>query len=176
MPARYIESQCSRCLQVSLVSADRCLALRRLIRPQEVAGYVQSWSGTRPGWVGTANMGGRWLGRAFDERFLRYAPDLYGRDVWCSPAITVKRGGGDCDDLAILAASLLIAAGIDAGVAVGTICGVGGVCGGHAWVEGTDERGWFLLEATTGDVFRTAQSRYHPAVFAMLDRCVAVAV
>jgi transglutaminase-like putative cysteine protease len=87
--------------------------------------------------------------------WLRYIPDPDGPlDFWCSPETTLERGGGDCDDLAVLAASILQAAGMRANVIVGTFQGVG-----HAWVEAFDERGWFLFEATIGAFFRKRRPR-----------------
>jgi transglutaminase-like putative cysteine protease len=86
---------------------------------------------------------------------LEYIPDPEGPlDFWCSPETTLERGGGDCDDLAVLGASIILSAGWPGRVVVGTHEGQG-----HAWVEGRDERGWFLLEATNGDLLRNWRPR-----------------
>lgn len=92
-----------------------------------------------------------WFRSQFESGALRYIPDPEGPlDFWCSPKTTLERGGGDCDDLAVLGASILRASGMTGRVVVGTHDG-----DGHAWVEGRDERGSFLLEATSGDLART---------------------
>jgi transglutaminase-like putative cysteine protease len=74
-------------------------------------------------------------------------------DRWGRPLETFRRGGGDCDDLAIVAASFCRAMGVPMYVVVGLMC-QGLACDGHAWIEGQDEGGWFLLEATSGQLTR----------------------
>jgi len=93
---------------------------------------------------------------------LAYRHDPPGCDRWCSPHTTLydHEGKGDCDDLTILGASILLATGVDAAVAVGHLCGPV-LCGGHAWVEGVDEHGPFLLESTNGQLHRDRPARYH---------------
>jgi hypothetical protein len=56
--------------------------------------------------------------------------------------------------MAVLGASILRASGQIGRVVVGTLGGVG-----HAWTEGCDDQGPFLLEATNGELFRW----YRPA-------------
>jgi transglutaminase-like putative cysteine protease len=74
--------------------------------------------------------------------------------LWVSPTQTLQRGGGDCDDLSSLALSLLYAMGLrSADMLVGTYCG-GQLCDGHAWAEGRDRSGHFLLETTNGTLLR----------------------
>ncbi|MEQ9150884.1 MAG: transglutaminase-like domain-containing protein [Parvibaculum sp.] len=122
---------------------DRQRALSELIRPAEVA-----WVPRALGGIAFADQVGAWMRRRF-----QYKPDKPTRDVWCSPEVTLTRGGGDCDDLAIVGCSVLRAAGFEAVVRTGTMDqGRGPV--GHAWVEGCDHNGWFLLEATSGSVHR----------------------
>lgn len=87
---------------------------------------------------------------AFMRTFIRYEPDPPTYDRWCTPARTLKKQAGDCDDMALLAVSLVIAAGAHGEFVFGTMNGVG-----HAWVEGRDEFGEFRLEATNGRVDRT---------------------
>jgi predicted transglutaminase-like cysteine proteinase len=43
---------------------------------------------------------------------IQYCPDEAGDDYWQKPQETIARGKGDCEDLAFLAASMLIAAGL----------------------------------------------------------------
>jgi len=63
--------------------------------------------------------------------------------------VTLARGGGDCDDHAILATSLLTGCGMMAWVAIGR-----GPTGPHAWVIGTDPlRGPFVLEPQGGKLW-----------------------
>lgn len=86
---------------------------------------------------------------------LRYAKEPGTSDLWQSPRLTLSRGGGDCEDLAILGMSLLIALGLDDVVLVlGTLHSRTRRPQGHAWLEGWDRQGWFLLEATTGRLIR----------------------
>lgn len=49
---------------------------------------------------------------------LRYIPDPYKSDIMFTPAETIRRGGGDCEDLALATATMLRALGVDAGIAV----------------------------------------------------------
>jgi hypothetical protein len=51
-------------------------------------------------------------------------------DFWQTSQETLNRGGGDCEDLSFLLASLLLSRGIDSVVAIGTFDG-----DGHMWVE-----------------------------------------
>ncbi len=95
-----------------------------------------------------------WIRDQRDQGTLDYFRDPEHCDRWCSPACVLEQGGGDCDDFALLAVSLLQAGDLDADVMVGRHCTVH-QCEGHAWVEGHDERGWFLLEAVHGLLFRT---------------------
>lgn len=91
-----------------------------------------------------------WFRAQFEFGTLRYIADPEGPlDFWSSPKTTLERGGGDCDDMAVLGASILRAAGLVGRVVVGTLGGAG-----HAWTEGCDDQGPFLLEATNGDLCR----------------------
>jgi hypothetical protein len=87
---------------------------------------------------------------AFMRANLRYEPDPPTFDRWCSPASTLRKRAGDCDDLALLGLSLILAAGGRGEFVIGTHVGTG-----HAWVQGSDELGDFRFEATTGEVDRT---------------------
>ena len=126
-------------------------AIERVVRPAEAEGLAihleEVWCCTP---LTFASVVGWWLIQARKAGRLIYIPDPAGPlDFWCSPKSTARRGGGDCDDLAVFAASTLLAAGRPTTVVVGTLFG-----SGHAWCEGYDEAGWFLLEATSGDVHR----------------------
>lgn len=127
---------------------ERLSALADLIRPAEVMALAGRLG------VCCADRVGRWM-----RLTLQYKPDKPGADEWCPPSVTLDRGGGDCDDLAIFGCSLLRAGGIQAEVRTGTL-DQGNGPNGHAWVEGHDNRGWFLLEATSGAVHRCRPSGY----------------
>lgn len=147
-------SQC-RCVGPTLI--DRCVAIRQYVRPEDVAHLIQrrrrtpfDWNYSRAGSLST------WFQSRFAEGKLRYISDPPDCDRWGRPSHTLKRGGGDCDDLAILGASLFRAMNVPMAVVVGRLCDRRG-CEGHAWVEGNDEHGWFLLEGTNGSLFRNVR-------------------
>lgn len=153
------------CIRMRPSPVNQCYAISELVRPWEVADLIQ----IVPEWMlpkghTLAASAAAWLRSQFRTRRLRYIPDPerpVGYDYWCSPSATLERGGGDCDDLAILAASILLAGGIDAWVVVGTLKQGWGSTG-HAWVEGVDERGGFLIEATSGRLTRHVRpAEYH---------------
>lgn len=155
-----------RCIKMRPSRANQCYAISELVRPWEVADLIQEvprWMLPR-GHTLAFNVAG-WLRAQFRDGTLRYIPDTerpYGYDHWCSPSATLERGGGDCDDLAILSASLLLAGDVDAWVVVGTLR-KGRRNVGHAWVEGADERGGFLVEATTGRLVRNVRPAQYRA-------------
>jgi hypothetical protein len=51
---------------------------------------------------------------------------------------------------------MLHAMDTDAHMMVGLHCGPNG-CDGHAWIEGTDGHGFYVIEATSGTVHRGAR-------------------
>jgi transglutaminase-like putative cysteine protease len=145
----------------------RARAIRRLVRPQEVRHFIHVVpNACLPLGHALANEVGRWFRQRFSDGTIRYIADPKDSfDHWCSPAATLARGGGDCDDLAILATSLLLAGDVNAHVVVGRLSD-GWRRIGHAWVEGIDESGGFLLEATSGRVVRGVRpAAYRVAVF-----------
>ena len=117
-------------------------AAAALVRPAEVAGIA---AGLSP-WIGFGSAEGEviasWLRR------LRFISDPQRRDVWQAPLTTIARGGGDCEDLSIMALSLLLALGGYGVIVVGVMFSNAGPIG-HAWLEGWDSAGWFHCEATT---------------------------
>ncbi len=146
-----------RCIRMRPRLDNQCYAISELVRPWEVAGLIQMvppWMLPR-GHTFASEVAG-WLHARLRNGMLRYIPDLErpsGYDYWCTPSATLERGGGDCDDLSILVASLLLAGYVDAWAVVGTIQH-GRRVAGHVWVEGFDDRHGFLIEATSGDLFR----------------------
>jgi len=158
-----LHPHCPKCFNFVPTAERQCQAIQTLIRPDEARALVPI--NPRPFWVpvgynAATAVGGiikSWLAQGV----LRYIPDPPFLDRWCTPMETVRRRGGDCDDFAILAASIFTAAEINNDVVTGHYCGTNG-CNGHAWVEGHDEHGWFLLEAVYGDVYRSRPRSYAP--------------
>jgi len=66
---------------------------------------------------------------------ITYAADTKLPDYWQNPDYTLASGKGDCEDMALLAASILNAKKITAVVVLGTVKLENGVEGGHGWVE-----------------------------------------
>ncbi len=82
---------------------------------------------------------------------LAYIPGSRKFDTWQVPDETLKRKGGDCEDIAFLVASLLLASGIsgyNVRVALGYFVDTqGGGRHAHAWVMYKNEEGyWSLLD------------------------------
>lgn len=154
-----------RCLQFRPGIISQSRAIRALVAPEEMADLlVVCDAGRLPLGYSFAHAVARWLAHHLASGALTYIPDPEGElDVWCSPWATRARGGGDCDDLAILVASFLLAGGIDAHVVVGSLVH-GGSRVGHAWVEGVDRFGAFMIEATSGDLARTRPRTYVPFI------------
>jgi transglutaminase-like putative cysteine protease len=155
---------CPTCRQASPSSRGRRAAIRSLVRPDEVVHIARvAADDSAP----TAEQVAGWLRLRFTTGELRLLCDPPGARRWWSPAETLRRGGGDCDDLAVLGASILAAAGGSAYVAVGSLCD-GRRCSPHAWVEGMDESGGFFLEPTFGLVLRGARPPGYHLMFAEL--------
>ena len=122
------------------------LAISKLMRPREALGLALEAHSLRirtglPWAECVAALVGR----------LRYLSDPPDIDVWRSPAQTLRDGGGDCEDLSILAASTLAALNTPVDVVVGNVW-TGQRWSRHAWVEGSDDTGPFLIESTNGAV------------------------
>lgn len=166
MMNKFLMSYRPACIRLRPSIGNQYRAMQQLIRPEEMAHLIvrrrRTWRSMRQSFVAAA---AAWLRHQLDSGKLQYfsdPDDAY--DYWCSPAETMARGGGDCDDLAILTASLLRAGGIDARVVLGDIDD-GFTTGGHAWVEGWDHLGWFLFEATSGEFVRRERPvDYIPAI------------
>jgi len=122
---------------------DRCAAIQELLAPAEVAHLFRRATPAmvRRGWTSVNAV-------AQITRNLAYIPDPPTCDLWGSPAYTLgrRRQGGDCDDIAILGQSaLMLDPGTRSWVMTGLVQTLRGWAG-HAWVEGCDREGWFLLE------------------------------
>ena len=130
---------------------DRVGALRALVRPREVVRRLGPVEGLCADMIAD-----------FMADNLTYIADGAEADVWCSPQATLHKGGGDCDDLSIFACAMARAAGCIADVKVGYLFEAEEGWIGHAWVEGVDRHGPFLLEATAGVVYRDRPAEYVP--------------
>ncbi len=145
------------CIRMRPSPAAQYFAVQNLIRPWEVEYLVAEvpwWEITRG--HSFAVEVADWLRERLSYGVLNYIPDPEARgttDFWCSPSATMLNGGGDCEDLAILAVSLLRAGGVDAFVVTGRVWTDHGFQG-HAWVEGWDPSGFFMIEATSGELLR----------------------
>jgi hypothetical protein len=111
-----------------------------------------------------------WLRGKLVRRELQYFRDGVF-DRWQSPSATLVRRGGDCEDLTILAASLIRwDCGSDAYFVFGTHNGQG-----HAWLEGYDRLGWFLIESTSGLLHRHRPAAYVAVGNVMVSSALALA-
>jgi hypothetical protein len=155
-----------QCMWMNPTHANHAAAAEALVRTEEVEAYIPPAQPNLP----HAELVGRQLRGMFMAGKLRYFSDPVepgstsagpeNAEVWCSPAATLQRGGGDCDDLAIVACAMARVRA-RARIVTGT---VGPDNGGHAWVEGRDDFGWLLIEATNGEVIRGQRpSDYRPA-------------
>jgi Transglutaminase-like superfamily len=148
----YSQNRRCRCVGPTLI--DRCVAIRQFVRPEDVAHLIRRRQRTPLDWNHSrAGSLSNWFQNQFALGKLRYISDPPDCDRWGRPSHTLERGGGDCDDLAILAASFCRAMNVPMALVVGRVCNRR-TCEGHAWVEGQDEHGWFLLEATNGSITR----------------------
>lgn len=149
-------------LIVSFDHASHHNAVQRLIRPWEVEHLIDRsgpsvWEVIhRPTF---AEKMAQWFKGEFASYRLSYRSDPSAFDVWYSPGTTIRRRAGDCEDLTLLGVSIFLAAGSFAHVAIGTVWD-GASFGGHAWIEGEDEKGFFLLEATSGELHRYRPPQY----------------
>jgi transglutaminase superfamily protein len=135
---------------------NQARAVHHLVRPSEVKHlYQRDEYGRLLLPIDVTLAVSTWLKTSLGGAELLYIPDnnQYGYDTWCSPARTLYRRGGDCDDLAILVVSTLLTGRVRAKVVIGYLVNDDGWMG-HAWVEGHDQYGWFLFEATNGEVYR----------------------
>lgn len=149
------EDPLAGCMCVEYDSEAHLDAFRKLIRPEEVRHLVGFRVVTRAedvaGLVRARFVSGRWV----------YEEDPKDCDRFCPPLTTLHRGVGDCDDWSIVVASLMRAVGLDADIVVG-VAGSSSLFGlpNHAWVEGYDGAGFFLLEATSGVLWRYRPAHY----------------
>lgn len=145
-------------LWVPAVPHQQIIAASALLRPFEVravARQLASIPGPAASIVAGAVRGALTLG------ILRYERDPVGtdplgipHDPWRSPRQTHREQRGDCEDLSLYWASILDWLCPQVHFVVGSIWQSGTDWSAHAWVEGYDSLGWFLLEATNGALHR----------------------
>jgi hypothetical protein len=131
-------------LFVPATAEAQTVAIRQLVRAHEVAHLAFELDPRDPVWSVA-----RWLREQRACGSLRYMADPVGADMWRAPSCTLADRGGDCEDFAILAASML-AASSDAELYV--VVGLYDL-EPHAWLEGRDRAGYFLIETTRGDLY-----------------------
>lgn len=142
----------SVCIPVPSSFHDRCAAIRQVIRPGDVIHYASA--GLAHAHQRHANEVEAIACYLRHQLGLVYIADPKHRDFWCPPLETIRRGGGDCDDFSILAASMLRAAGYRADVVLGW-WRQSKRRGYHAWVAGVARCGRcrFVLEPQTGEIW-----------------------
>ncbi|MDP6627693.1 MAG: transglutaminase-like cysteine peptidase [Methanopyri archaeon] len=99
---------------------------------------------------------------------ITYVSDLdnFGkRDYWQYPRETLASGKGDCEDMALLLASLLMEAGIK---------GVRVVVGNyehepHAWVEVRGRGATFILDSSFGKIYKAPMGSYVPHCYVDME-------
>jgi len=85
----------------------------------------------------------------FVRDYIHYAPDPF--DIWKLPEQTLRDRMGDCEDKAMLLASMLIAEGYDAYCRVARIQAPTGEIGDHMWVALRRGTGWVELDPSCID-------------------------
>lgn len=144
-------------------------AVRRLVSPAGLSKLAASMA-VQTGSIGVADPVAAWMRGLFYAGTIRYINDpqvcgVRDADLWRSPANTLANGGGDCEDLAILGASALMAFRVsDVWIVVGDV-----PAGRHAWIEGADGISGFLLDGTSQVLVRQQRPAgyrpeysYHP--------------
>jgi transglutaminase-like putative cysteine protease len=149
-------------LFVNVDRNSRYHAVQQLVRPWEVEHLLNR---NPSPWVVMnlppfAEQVAQWLRGEYAARRFAYQSDPSGFDVWYSPATTLRRRQGDCEDWTLVVVSMLLAGGVSSAVCVGSVPG-----GGHAWVEGVDASGHFLIEATSGEFMRYRPAQYNLEYF-----------
>lgn len=163
---------CPGCLCVYPSPADWCDAIERVMRPEQVNDISRLLAPQVHAGHAAGDVVANYVRSELATKRLRYIADPAGCDLWGPPAATRMRGGGDCDDLSAFALSVLNAMGTPATMLVGFLCR-DGRCEGHAWVEGGDRLGFFLLEATSGALHRYARPTRYRAHYSLFPgRCL----
>lgn len=176
MPGTLLDVLLGETMRVGADDGSRLTAVRQLIRPAQVA-HINIAPGNRiaAAYVTPAQQVAAWLQARLQSGALRYVAEPPTSDFWQTPRLTLRLGTGDCEDFSVLVAALLRHHGLEAGVVTGFLWTRQGWIG-HAWVEGTDRCGAFLIEATSGALQRIrarwyhAQAYFSPQHYARLDQ------
>ena len=136
-----------------------CSAAKSIIQPATVQSLVTFTSpeAAAPKY-NFVNDVAQWVGYSFS-----YKADPAG-DSWCGPSVVLSQKGGDCEDLAALVVSILAAGKVTSNLVVGIAHDPLQGTFGHAWVEGRDALGFYLIEATDGVIYRG----YRPSIYTPL--------
>lgn len=105
---------------------------------------------------------------AWANDHVRYAEDqaLYGRaDYWASPAETLRRGAGDCEDIAILKLQLLAAMGVPRDAMFLTIARDLARRADHAILVVRDGSRFWLLDNATNSLSDATQAQDYRPIF-----------
>jgi len=104
----------------SALGSEDFLASKRLAVSK--TGFDAQWERVRKGKLAVAGLGGKTPGRALVAAInswanarIRYVEDrqLYGQaDYWADARTTLRRGAGDCEDIAVVKLALLAGAGV----------------------------------------------------------------
>jgi transglutaminase-like putative cysteine protease len=130
---------------------DPLLAKWRAVRPQLDCGPLRD-AALVPG----ADLG-EW--NLHVNRVVGYLAEAPGADVWQTPAVTLARLAGDCEDIAILKYALLAAAGVpepSLRIVVGRIISIAGNQD-HAWLALFRDGAWHALDCKFDPVKRVTE-------------------
>ena len=146
---KYIVGAAGRCVPFHPRAWSQ--AIYDFVRPEQVAPLLRT---PRLAMV-RAEQVAMYMRAFFAAQILTPFPDPDGCDLWRDPEQLLLDGGrGDCDDLTLFAFSLSLVDGyIEAEMVIGEVLTPEG-WQGHAWLEGRDCDGGFLIEATTAAVIR----------------------
>jgi hypothetical protein len=155
-----------RCVTSTL--ADRCTAIRNYVRAPDLTGRVRVVP-SEPGLTPASSVA-RCMRDMFANGALRYiqdppAPPGEPCDFWRPVRETFENGGGDCLDLSVVTAAVCDLIGLSWTIVVGSVH-PHTPDKGHAWIEGTDNAGWFLIESTspTDNLIRYARPNLYKRV------------
>lgn len=158
-------------IQVDADDRSRLRAVQQLIRPEDIGHLITREAAPAVSGATFTDRVADWLASQIQAGHLVYRRDPLFRDVWQRPRFTLLQGGGDCEDLAFVVLSLLVHEGITAQLAIGQLITPSGAVG-HAWVEGDDASGGFLIEATSGNLHRHQRPLpYHLTVLMGRNTC-----
>lgn len=153
--------ECGRFVNL-FVLADWDRRARELVRPFEVMNQmaaIEAFRGRPDGSLAVA--AAAWRRDQFARGKRRYVAECRGCDDWQTPAeLQRNRGRGDCEDHTGETISQLCLGGLAPRFVLGHLDCSPEDSGTHAWVEGEDQYGFFLIEATNGHLYRGRPDAY----------------